>query len=395
MKKRWGLLTLLVFLIAGGMLGWNTIHTNAQKSASTLQATPTVSPNVQENITSTVDAAGTVRSNQSAVLTWQAGGTVGEVNVKVGDTVHASDTLASLSTASLPANMIDAQSSLISAQQTLDNLQQSKVPQAQALVDLLNAQQAYTDTLTVQLNLINWTKQPAYITAEQNMERAQDAMNAARTNYDQSGADNSTGRIPGRSKAAFEFRKAKRKFMVAKNKFDLLGGQPTQYELDRAAANTALAQARMQDAQVQYEKVKNGPSAADLAAAKASVEAAQATINQAKIIAPFNGTITVVDVKPGDLVSSGTAAFQIDDVSSLYVDLQVSEVDVNKVQVGQEATLTLDAVPNKQYNGKITNIGSVGTTSNGAVYYITTVIITNPDGNIKPGMTATASITVK
>jgi HlyD family secretion protein len=156
----------------------------------------------------------------------------------------------------------------------------------------------------------------------------------------------------------------------------------------------ALAEAKLADAQRQWDRLKDGPTQEDISAAQAAVDAAQATLDQAHLVAPFTGTITEVDIKPDDLVNSSTVAFRIDDLSSIYVDLQVSEIDINNLQIGQQATLTFDAIPNKEYSGEVTAIGIAGTVSQGVVNYPVTVQITNPDQNVKSGMTAAVNITI-
>ena len=108
--------------------------------------------------------------------------------------------------------------------------------------------------------------------------------------------------------------------------------------------------------------------------------------------APFGGTITEVDVSTGDLVSSGDSAFRIDDLASLYIDLEVSEVDLPSLKVGQKATLEFDAIADKTYNGEVSDIGMIGTVSQGVVNYPVTVHITDADSDIHPGMTASISI---
>lgn len=385
---------MIIILAVLGLFGWNSIHARAQNGSSQ-QPVETVSPAAaptQVDTGSIVDVTGNARTRQSAVLSWQASGKVGEVKVKNGDKVNAGDVLASLDSSSLPVDIITAQSDLVSDTVTLQDLQQSKTPKAQAQVDLLAAQKAYTDTLTTQQNLLNWTSQPAYSEAWQAVSLAQTNLDRARANFNA---------IPGsrksntdKARATFELRRASRGLQMAQKKLDLLG-VPTQAELDKAAANTALALAQVQDAQRSLDQVANGPSAKDLAAAQARVASDQVTINSAKITAPFSGVVTRVDSHPGDLVSPGTVAFQIDDTSVMDVDLQVSEVDVNKVKVGQAVSLIFDAIQDKQYNGKVTQVSTVGVTTSGAVFYAATVQITNPDASIKPGMTAAATITVK
>ena len=92
-----------------------------------------------------------------------------------------------------------------------------------------------------------------------------------------------------------------------------------------------VAKANLNKARKDYEKWKNGPGADEIAATKARIAAAQATLSQAWIEAPFNGTITLAIPQPGDLVTLNTSAFRVDELSSLFVDLAVSEVDINQI----------------------------------------------------------------
>ncbi len=73
-----------------------------------------------------------------------------------------------------------------------------------------------------------------------------------------------------------------------------------------AKADMELKKAKLEDAQRAYDRVKDGPNPADLAAAKARVNAAQATLNMARLIAPFAGTVTDVHPCAGDQVTAGT-----------------------------------------------------------------------------------------
>ena len=156
-----------------------------------------------------------------------------------------------------------------------------------------------------------------------------------------------------------------------------------------------MAEARLNDARREYERLLQGEDSAEVAAAKARVEAAQATLNQAYLTAPFNGTITQSNLVEGDQVTAGTAGFRIDDLSSLLVDVQVSEVDINSVSVGQSATLTFDAILDKTYQGIVVQVGQAGETVQGVVSFTVTVELTDVDELVKPGMTTAVNIVVE
>ena len=114
----------------------------------------------------------------------------------------------------------------------------------------------------------------------------------------------------------------------------------------------ALRKAELDDAQRNYDRLKDGPNPDDVAAAQANVDAAQATLNTARIISPIDGTVTQALPLVGDHATAGGLAFRVDDLSRLLVDVEVSEIDINSVEVGQPVQLTLDAISSATYNGR-------------------------------------------
>ncbi len=142
-----------------------------------------------------------------------------------------------------------------------------------------------------------------------------------------------------------------------------------------------------------YELARS-PDPDDLSAAQARLQAAQSTVDSHTLTAPFAGTVTAVDVKPGDMVTPGSVAFRLDNLERLLVDVQVSEVDINNVQVGQPVNLSFDAILDKQYKGLVSQVAPVGDIVQGVVEFNVTVELTDADQSVKPGMTAAVNIVV-
>jgi len=125
------------------------------------------------------------------------------------------------------------------------------------------------------------------------------------------------------------------------------------------------------------------------------VDAALATLNMARVIAPFPGIVTESHVLPGNQVGAGATAFRLDNLSSLYVDVEVSEVDINSVVIGQSTTLSFDAILNKIYHGEVVEVAKVGNNVGGVVNFTVTVELTDADEFVKPGMTAAVNVVVQ
>jgi HlyD family secretion protein len=169
-------------------------------------------------------------------------------------------------------------------------------------------------------------------------------------------------------------------------------GEPTDIDQAIIDAEVAIAEANLLEAERQWERLKDGPNRDDIAAAEARIEAAQANINLARITAPFSGTVSEIKIKPGDQVAPGTPVIQLADLTALMVDVDISEIDINDIEVGQRASLTFDAVMDRQYAGEVVEVGLVGRNVQGIVNFSVVVRLLNPDDAIHPGLTAAVSI---
>jgi len=161
-----------------------------------------------------------------------------------------------------------------------------------------------------------------------------------------------------------------------------------------SSAEIAVLEAELNDAIREYERVKDGPDPDDITELEARITAAKAAIAQQNIVAPFDGTITRVFTQDHDIVNLGTIAIQLDDISILSIIASISEVDVNRIYIGDDVILSFEAIPAYEYLGKVSEIPSVGTRYLGTTNFRIKVEIVDPDDRIKSGMTASAQIVV-
>ena len=112
-----------------------------------------------------------------------------------------------------------------------------------------------------------------------------------------------------------------------------------------------------------------------------------------RIVAPIGGKITALNVRAGDTVNANAVVAEIADYSQLQITVPVDELDIPQVEIGQAATILVEAFPGQTFTGKVTKIADQGTYNNGVATFDVTVKIDDP-GPIKAGMTAEASIRV-
>ena len=130
-----------------------------------------------------------------------------------------------------------------------------------------------------------------------------------------------------------------------------------------------------------------------LRSAEISMQNLQDTMSNYTITSPISGTIIEKDAKQGDALTSGSTLCVIYDLSYLEMVINVDELQIGALSVGQKVQLTADAVTDKTYVGTVTRVSMKGSSSGGTTTYPITIRIDNTDG-LRPGMNANAEIVV-
>ena len=128
--------------------------------------------------------------------------------------------------------------------------------------------------------------------------------------------------------------------------------------------------------------------------AELSMANTQETLDNYTITSPISGTVIDKQYKAGDTVTSGRTLCTIYDLSYLEMTLNIDELDISSVAVGQSVRITADAVEGRSYTGVVTKVSVVGTTSGGTTSYPATIRIDETDG-LLPGMNVDAEIVIE
>jgi HlyD family secretion protein len=343
------------------------------------------------SLTKAISLTGAVRARQTATLTWLTSGNVNAVPVVKDQRVEKDDLLASLDPGSVSQTVILAQATRVNAQKALDNLLTTNQVRANAELTLVRAQKALDDAKKARDDKqFQRASEETIDIARANLIMADKALEDAQSIYDRNKTRNSDDVVF--AAALSQLAAAQQRYDQAQYNLDYVSDLPDPLDVQTAQALVDVAQANLLAAKLEWERDKDGPSDADITAAKAQVDAAQAVIDTASIQAPFTGTLTRAVSQVGDQVAAGMVAFQVDDLSHLYVDGEVPEVDIARVKVGQAVSLVFDALPGQTVAGVVHEIAGTGKTIGGTVSFTVTVEVTQRDPLLRPGMTASAQI---
>ncbi|MCX6056418.1 MAG: efflux RND transporter periplasmic adaptor subunit [Chloroflexi bacterium] len=388
-KIIWILLLLLVLAMAVTAIIISS--NNARKAANATLQTQVLA---KGDLTAIVGATGTVRANQSVTISWQTNGRIEEIKNKISDPVGVNQTLAVLAESSLSQNIILAQADLLNAQRNLDNLIDSTATIAQAQLNLADALQNYDKVRWNQLssNTARGSNQDQIDASQAAVIIDIDKVEKAQKAYDR--FSETPDSDPLKAGALSTLANARMTLDLAKLNLNYYITAPKASEISISEGKVAVAKAQLEDAQREWDRLKDGPDPEDISAAKARVSALKATIAMSTLTSPISGIITDSTGMVGDLVNAGTQAFRVDDLTHMYVDVQIPEVDINRVKVGQTVNLTFDAIPATEYEGRVTEVARIGVLTAGAVNFNVTIEVLKPDDQVLPGMTAAVNIIV-
>lgn len=371
-KSAWKtVLTLLIILaILGGVAYW-FINKRQAANALALSKLQTV-PFQRETLISNIAGTGTARPKQSAILVWETSGTVDIVTVEVGDLVKTGQILMQIDQNDLPLDILQAKMDKLTAEEGLKDLKiTTDLHRVKLEADITSGNKVLQD-LQDQLSL--WQDRQCL---SWQIKGLQNDYDAALKDY---------------QNAPTEARWAQ--LSKAKNALDFCLPATVDMKINELQAQITLQEQTLQQWQADYETIKQGPDPVAMEKLELALELANKRLRTQALTAPVSGTVVSLNFSNGDHVSPGLQALQIADLSELYVDVPISEVDIPQVAVGQQAELVFDAFFHETFNGEVTEVAKVGEVIAGVVNYTVTVRLSNGIDRIRPGMTAGVTIII-
>jgi multidrug efflux pump subunit AcrA (membrane-fusion protein) len=365
-------------------------------NAGDVQAQVTAEPVLTD---AKIVAEGKVVPLRSATLSFITGGVVDEIFVDEGSAIKKDTVIAQLSgTERVESQISSAELAVISAQQAYDDLFENvDVQKAQAELAVAKAKIALDDaeddrerkdyrrSSDTTLDGIR----ADYYLAKNALEDAEEYFDYFEENYDEED--------PIRAGAMSQLVAAKNAYEKAQYNLNYAMGFPEENVVEEADANVALAQANLEEANQDLAGLKDGnPDPDDVAVvearlkeAKAGFAAAQASLEDLKLIAPFAGELVANNLNVGEFISPGAPAAVIGDVSEWEIETtDLTELDVVNIHEGMEVTVELDALPDLQLKGVVSSVKMLGENRQGDITYTIKIKLEETDDRLSWNMTA-------
>jgi HlyD family secretion protein len=167
--------------------------------------------------------------------------------------------------------------------------------------------------------------------------------------------------------------------------------QQAQDVLQRAEADVSLLEQKQKDRYSQPEVARIDAQAAE---AQAAYDSAEDALHKSSVIAPFDGVVYALPVKPGAFVQAGELLLQVADLSHVLVRAFVDEPDVGRLQSGQKIEITWDALPGRTWNGSVNSVPSTVKLHGSRNVGEMTCVIDNQDLRLLPNVNVGVTIIV-
>ncbi len=356
-------------------------------------AAPTSTPVVEEG--GDVVVEGNIVPRDFAHITTRTGGRIAELSVKKGQIVQKGAVLARFdereqAQAALTAASLEE----LNAQQALDQLNENAdIAQAQTQSVLVAAQKALDDAKQHKTNLLYRATPDQIAAANANYIMAQNVVDDKQETYDSVAHRPENDNVRAFALAALEnAKKARDKAQINLNWYK---GKADPKDIAEADADIALDEAKLANAQREWDKTKDGPNVDDLALAesrlanaKAQVSAAQKALDDLELKAPFAATVVELSPAAGETLLPNQEVALLADLGELYVETNdLTELDVVKVNVGDTATIKPDALSTLILPAKVTEIAQDSGKKGGDVTYVVRLKLEKTDPRLRWGMT--------
>jgi HlyD family secretion protein len=346
-----------------------------------------------------VTATGRIEPAARVSLTYETPGRVAEVRVEEGDRVEAGEPLAQLVTDQLELQVKQSEAALTAAESQLAQLRAGPRPKEieRAKANLQAAEAQLNAAVANRNQLADGPTEAEIASAEAQVAQANTSREIAQDTYDLIEEEGTE-----KEQANYDLYTAKQELAAAEARLeDVLTGADRD-ELRAADANVSASAAQRDATEAQLHQLQAGATDEEIAEMEAQVEQAQValelakhTLKEATLRAPFDGLVTQINLTPGEMPPTREQPLVLLDDSTFSISVTVDELDVSRLREGQQAEVTIEALPEANVTGSIESISPVAAPESGVVTYDVVIALEPTEAPLRTDMTANATIIVE
>ncbi len=362
----------------------------------TATSAPTLEP-VKEN-RSIVVAEGTMLPDPSVELSFAQPGILAEILVSEGEQVTEGQILARLENSeSLQAEVARAEEAYLMAEQSFNTSEAAVLRELSDAHEAVRKAELALDNFDVPSDLRDMSTREA-------MEFTYGKLEEARTNFEPYKYLEERLENQMRNDDPTNPKVYKDTARIYKKRLDdAWADYRKAIQWAELEANVEAAKAKMQNAQAEFDNLIAGENAEQMAVSRAQFESALASLNAARaaldnsqLRAPFAATVLSLDLSVGETVNAGMPVAFLGNLGRWQVETKdLAEIDVANVTVNDKVKIKLDAFPDEEFTGTVTEIDPVGREYLGDMTYKTTITLDESDPRFRWNMTATVTVAVE
>ena len=376
-RWRWGIVGLLILVVVVIVVA-RQLSLGAADTPQDLESVVVG----RKQIVASISASGSLAPVAQVALNFSTPGIVSDVAVTEGQFVREGDVLARLDSVELELAVQQAEQALLMQQVAYS---QTASPRK----DEVDAARAQLNSALANLNALLQPDPLQLDIARRQADVANETRYQVELQWNQV-KDAPIGGL-GRDLLQSQYAQAVLQAQIAELQYQIVANSGTDAQVAAARAQVAQAQAAL-DRLLSDDRALQ-LAVAQLRQAELTLALARTRLEHATLVAPFDGTVAVVTIVPGQAVgASPQPAIVMADLTAFHIDVGVDEIDVGKLSEGLTVTLDVDALPGVPVSGVVDRIAPTARESAGVVSYVVTIGIDPTDAPIRAGMSAIVEI---
>lgn len=400
MKRKIIIIIIALILAVGASIAWRKLHKPDPGTKTSRGIAVRVADARIGTMYSDVEVSGNIKAMRTVELSPKIPACVSSIPYREGDRVKAGAVVVYQDPSDLRSQVRQAEAGLLNARAHLSQADTAAGLSGKQVESDIASAQAALDTAKAHLRMVkSGARKQEVASAENSVSSAEANFNNAKSTLDRMRGLYSDGALSKQQMdlTQLQYDVAKSEYSTAKEQLSLVKAgaraeevEAAQKQVDQAAEGLHMARSSRANKSLRREDIKSAK--AGVAQAEAALLLARQQLDGTSIRTPIGGIVSKRFTEPGQMANPGAPLMDIVDLSSVYFEAGVSEIDLHNVRVGQQAQVSVDAIPGRKFVGTVEKIYPAAEPA--SRQFTVRIRIANPGEELRPGMFARGTIRV-